>query len=457
MPMFDPNQAMPDFAAQEQSAQQQRILADLLRKKALASQQPEGRMVGRQYVNPHWLQRLVPLADAANAGWAGNQATQAEQDVSNQQSQAANQWRSSLPQATAATPFVPGSPDVPGQDGGQAAAPAQPEVPVDRNAILKYTLAGMNNPRTAKEAMLVNQSLTSDLTRTEDQAFKKETKAEEQAYRAEEAAKTRAHQLEVKREQLDFQEKQLAQQFELAKGNREQQLVIAKMLDETRRQGQVLGNEAAMARVEIARLTAETAKGTKDAAKATADEKDLNRNVAKLSASAAQAAPMREAAQAINEMIASAKSPNDIAGLGAEGYLHPRLRTKDANTNIQKIALFNNAVTRAQAGLSQTLSEQQKVDLETMAKAEYTPAEFVAAWPENMKKLNAILANIRAGAPDEAHVEYRRRGGPDLSEIKPMLPRSALPKTTDKDRPEGMDPAKWQRLLELRAKSGGTK
>jgi hypothetical protein len=209
MQMFNPNQALPDFEAQAESAARQRLVADRLRKQAMASQQPEGRMVGRQFVNPHWLEQMIPLLNQYQAGAAERQAAGAEQESSNQQNQAANQWRQSMPQdiaPTQAVPAIPGDIDQrPDMPVGAEALAATPGNPMTRQRILQHTLAGLANPRTAKEAMLVNAGLTDDLKTKEARADKAIEREDLQNWKSAESEKARVQAAELKREALSNQ------------------------------------------------------------------------------------------------------------------------------------------------------------------------------------------------------------------------------------------------------------
>ena len=97
--MFDPN--TPDFEAQNAALQQQQQLADFMRKKAAAAQQPTGRMVGGRYIRPHLLEQLVPMLQQLQAGQADRSVAAQQQALGQAQDQHATQWRAALPQATA--------------------------------------------------------------------------------------------------------------------------------------------------------------------------------------------------------------------------------------------------------------------------------------------------------------------------------------------------------------------
>ena len=241
MPIFDPNQALPDFATQTSEVTRQRALADALRKRVLDNQGPQGRMVSGHYVSPSWSEGLADLFNAYQSGTKDREATAAEQELSNAQNQAANQWRNSLPQAVAAnagqsaTPF--GVRDEPQQDAIQAT----PEVPVTRAQALKYTMEGLNNPKTKEAALLYNKSFGEDLNREDKQV-------EAKAARELQAQTSRDN----KRDTLNMQLLQLQQQAQDRSLSREQQMAIARMMDDTKRYLGDLAHEDRVARASAA-------------------------------------------------------------------------------------------------------------------------------------------------------------------------------------------------------------
>lgn len=182
MPMFNPNAELPDFEAQQVSLSNQRKIADLLRKQNTA--QPRLNMVSGIAVQPHWLERLIPLLNQYQAKEADNAVNVGEQELAKAQGQAAGQWRANMPSPQ---PGIDREEDIMGNTMVQGQAPQ----PVTRDAILRHTLAGIRNPLTKDEAMLVNKSLTSDLERTEDKQF-----------RDEQARIAAVEKLDLKKEQL---------------------------------------------------------------------------------------------------------------------------------------------------------------------------------------------------------------------------------------------------------------
>lgn len=196
MPMFDPNAPLPNFDAQTESASRQRKMAELLRKKADSSSAPQGNMVSGIYVAPSWTQYLAPLLDKYQAGEADRGASKAEDDLNVIMGADANKWRSGMPTPQVA---VPREEDI----MGNTSVMPEDAKPVTREAVLKYTLAGMRNPKTREEAALTNKVLNDDITRGEDRTFKNE-----------QARASAQDKLELKREQLANEEKLLLQRLE---------------------------------------------------------------------------------------------------------------------------------------------------------------------------------------------------------------------------------------------------
>jgi len=152
-----------DYQSMGLAAQKQRRLAEMLRQQMKDNPPSQPQMVGGRYIRPSWSSGLLDGLQSGLAQFALQKADAADLATQKSQMDAAAQWRSSLPSATTVeTPLAEGDmgPNVP--------KVVQPT----RDAILKYTIAGMTNPATAKEAGVVGQSLTSDLTRAEDMKFK---------------------------------------------------------------------------------------------------------------------------------------------------------------------------------------------------------------------------------------------------------------------------------------------
>jgi hypothetical protein len=155
-----------DFQGQQLSALKQRKLANALREQLKNNPVEGNRMVGGRLITPHWSEGLLNGLRTGMADYQGMQADTQDASLLQAQQAAATKWRSSLPQS------VPANPGVMGADGMGPPAGVAPEQPITREAILKHTLSGMTNPLTAQEAGVVNQSLTSDLTRGEDMKYR---------------------------------------------------------------------------------------------------------------------------------------------------------------------------------------------------------------------------------------------------------------------------------------------
>ena len=458
MTLFDPNQVLPDFEQQTIEAQRQRRMADYLRKQQM--EQPSGQVVGRTLVQPHWLERLVPLLNQYQAGAADRRATDAEVNASNQQNQAANQWRNSLPQAT---PSIPGAPGVDGPDGTPGGMPQVPvpAVPVDRARILKYTLAGMNNPRTVQEATLANTSLTSELQRQEDQTYKTEERQSQDRWRtqeselarvarADEGKANRQGQMETKLLSLQQQQQHLDVMSQNAQLSREQALAIAKMQDATRRQMGAASNE-------LRQILAENRIDNKGAAAATAQdkfdftqEKEMTRRAEHYGTVTKDLVPLHQSMNAVQMNLDKyGNDPKKVPGLGYSLLLPSVSQKAEANRVQRQFRDFSNSVMRGDAGLSQTLSEQANVLMQNMATGKFSTKEFVENWPEIMAKYNAKIRAANGIAGPDVLKKIGEQGGYVLNEVAAKQ-RSALPKATMEQMPEGMDPARWTRLQELR-------
>lgn len=240
MQMFDPNAPLPNFDVQAESASRQRKMAELLRKKADSSSAPQGNMVSGIYVAPSWTQYLAPLLDKYQAGEADRGASKAEDDLNVIMGADANKWRSGMPTPQAA---VPREEDI----NGNTMVQGQDAQPVTRQNVLKYTLAGMRNPKTREEAALINKVLNDDITRGEDRTFKNE--------QARAAAQDK---LELKREQLANENKLLEQRLADRNLDRESRLEIQKRQLE-------MQNEWKMAEIAARRDIANLVAATKSA------------------------------------------------------------------------------------------------------------------------------------------------------------------------------------------------
>jgi hypothetical protein len=212
----------PDFAGQAASAAQQRKIADLLRAQHMKEEMPQGQMVSGHYVRPSWTQYLAPLLKSYDVGATDRAATQAEGQYAGQVAEARKNWQSALPQTIAGQAAVPGVEQDVGPSIEPAVAPqaAIPEQRPTRDQILKHTLAGLSIPGNEAEAKLVGDSLTSGLTRKEDQDYKD--------------IEARRAAVERKAQALELQGQTAAAAAERAAGDRENRLAIANIMAASR-------------------------------------------------------------------------------------------------------------------------------------------------------------------------------------------------------------------------------
>ena len=310
------------------------------------------------------------------------------------QAQQAAQWRASLPQATAAVKGMPAN-YVMESPEGQARHPYIPAVPVDASTRLKHTLEGMRNPMTAKEAVTWNTGMAEETKREDTQ----------QAARENLAATLQQRMFDAKLRSQDVNAT-LAQKAEYQKEYLRLQDEWRKLAsDDKRYMADALGGRA-----------------TTTAADKAQERKDIRieKQVEHLAAAAKTLAPMLQSAQTVQNMLDDyGKKP--IPGIGYEAKLPGIMLPAEGVNNKAKIKAFANAMLRAQAGLSQTLSETENANLELLANGNYSEKEFRQIWPTLMDKINASATTTTSGFEPEAVETVRKRGGV----IDPIKPRAA--------------------------------
>lgn len=389
--LFDPN---VDFALQSAGLSRQQKLAEYLRKQAdtIQAQIPtQGTMVGGRWIAPSASAGLQAGLAGYLANTADTKAQQQEAQLLQQQQEAAQRWRASLPQSTPATPgmapnYVMESPE------GQAGTPGTPFKPVPVGDRLKAAMAGMANPLIAKEAEMWNKGVAEETTREDTQQARRDqlvTQLAQQAelarQRSEDAKYTQAQQLEFKKQQLESEK-------------------ALKLL-------------ALQTKVDVANIMAAARAGSHGDANAARQERAAERNADKLdkqvtdlSKQAKTVAPMIQTARAVQEML-DAYDKKPIPGIGYEAKLPGVLLPKEGVVNRAKVKGFANAMLRNQAGLSQTLSETENANLELLANGNFSEKEFRAIWPTLMDKINATTTTMTSGYLPEAVETVRKRGG----------------------------------------------
>jgi hypothetical protein len=413
MNMNAPTEVTPqgyDFTPALARIKQQRALADLLRKQDY-SKQPEGEMIGNRYVGPSITQRLAPIVGALGSAYQQTQADRGEQDFTRQTGDAARKWQSSLPQAIAATQDPP-------QDigGNMVQGPVMPGSMPSREAVLKATMQGLQIPGNEKAAELWNRGMGDEITREDTQTARKE----DRQATIEAARQNKLDQLEAARQnkldQLEFQRQQLEAQMTDKRLSREQLDAYQKMHDATLRAIAVGQNEARKAATDAAATARETAQ-TAITERRTADK------VEHLSRRAEPAVQMMSSAQQVQDMIDNYTDPKTgkvkpMPGIGLGiGALTNALLTEEGSDNRQKFRMFQNAMVRAQAGLSQTLSEQENANLELLVNGKATQAQMLNAWKNLQIKVNSTPKVVRAGYDNEVlRIFDERKGG--LNEVK---------------------------------------
>jgi len=189
------------------------------------------------------------------------------------------------------TPAVPREEDI----MGNTVVQGEDAKPLDRQTVLKYTLAGMRNPKTREEAALVNKVLNEDINRGEDRTFKNE-----------QARAAAQEKLDLKREQLANEAKLLQQRLEDKNLDRAAR-------DEIQKRQLEMQNEWKMAEIQARRDIANLVASTKAAGAADKPLKPLP---------AAQSKGWVENAAAIKDVDAAIQAVEENPrAFGAKNYL----------------------------------------------------------------------------------------------------------------------------------------
>jgi len=395
-----------DFQSQQATLARQRAMADMLRRQGAQAQQPQGSMVGGQFIAPSIFQRLNPMLQQAMGSYYDQEAGKAEQAYGQQVGQAQQDWQSQLPQAIAAQNGTP-------MDGGGMTMEHQdsPAMPVTTGQVLKHTMAGMQIPGNEKAAETYNRGALAEIGREDIQ--KQQTA--ENALRLQQAREAKLLDMQKAREQI------------------ENQLKYHEMDNQSRERAKAADNAL---RLQIEQMQIEAGKyreklGSSERIDMQRDQ-NMERNTQRLAAASQAIAPMVVTGQAVQDMLDSYKDKKSVPGIGYEAMFTPFALKQEANVNRAKIQRFANAVARSEIGLSQTLSEQAQQALSNMSNGKFSEAEFKAAWPEILAKTNASISNLHGGYGPEVLKKYTESGG-NLSLIGPKAKSEVTVVRTGKD------------------------
>lgn len=421
-----------DYYSQQQLIQRQRRLADMLRQaaEAEAGYKPnQGQMISGHYVAPSWSQNLsnlvAPMAAENRARQAEQQAAQQEQAYGTAVDRARQSWQSALPRTIAGHPELQG----PQAEGGSPELAAVPTQLPDRASVLKHTLAGMDIPGNEKSAALWNQGMSQEIEREDKQQEFAAMQAERlQQQRALQMERLAAQEAQL-RERLQQQERQNIRDNETRAAHQQVMLQMAQLRADAAR-------DAATIRAE-----AKSASSKADAVEAREVQKDIKA----LSTRMDRVTPVLGAAKEVQQLLDKYTDPKtgeikSIPGIGYIGALPGWARSagqevglisKETNANRATVQRLINNIVRAQAGLSQTISEQAKQIEANLSSGSYSQADFSKAFNQLLQDLEYDINNVRAGHRPEATETYLKRGGmldlptPNPSYVGPTTPVSA--------------------------------
>jgi hypothetical protein len=201
-----------------QQAKLNRMYEEAQALRSRRQQQPEGKMVGKRFVPPHWTQQLAPLIDSFMASSKQYTADQQAAQLGQQMQTGAADWMSSRPQNQQVEVPGPQPEEMQGVPVSRTQEPTQQER-------LEWAQRGTNNPLTKALAAAYGA----------DVLLKEPERQENRQWRSEESAANRAAALAAKQEQAQARLQELTLRLEdrgLDRGSRE---AMAKEADATRR------------------------------------------------------------------------------------------------------------------------------------------------------------------------------------------------------------------------------
>ena len=436
--VFNPNMDVPDFEVQMSTNARQQKIADALRKVANESRVGPGRMEGNSYVPTSVFQHLNSLLQGFNADRAENEAGRAQEVTNQAMSQGAKDWRSSLPQAIAATqgtPEIPAAPNAEGESVGPAvpSVPGMPAQPVTLQQTMAHYMRGQSNPLLKEEAKSYM-----------DYGFKEA----EQNQRLEQAKEVKTAQLAESKARLD----------EAIRNNNMQE--ANRIRDDIRSQAAHESNQVfktAMLAVaqqnagslqqwrERADKTDNTA--ATDRAEAT-QQRDTDKHVAGLATQAKPLIGLVEGGARVQQMLDN-YGDKPVPGIGHNALVPNWMASNEAVANRTAVNQFAASMITSEAGLSQTLSEAERQKLVLLTKPDFSEKDFKDNWPWIRAKLNSQVSNTFAGRPKAAVEAYKMNGGT----LRTVQPKAATAKPVG-----GLSEAEAQELAELKARfPGGAK
>jgi hypothetical protein len=373
-----------NFSEEQQRLLQQKAIVEALRQQS-QQQAPQGQMISGHYVAPSILQQLLPAIQSVQARSAQNDLNKAELAQAGRLSQARAQWAATQPQAQ------------PAQAGNLMAGqgPLQenqdtPAVPVQAGQILKHAMAGLAIPGNEKAAQIYQTGALADQSREDTQLEKRNTLVQTMQLQREK----QAQELEFKRQKLEQDAQALQDKLEQKGLDRQS----AERLNALLLQSKAAHNATLL---EIAKL-----RGTGNTDKKT---HEIELGVEKMSRRAEPIIQVLQPAGEIQKLIDDATGPDGtvkpIPGFGLGTRLKSKFGMQAAMSPAETKAFqaqqaFGNALIREQAGLSQTLSEQEKALAEQMRQGTAGQQEFLNAWPGLREKLNAKVGVVRTYAPE---------------------------------------------------------
>ena len=406
---FDDPMAYQQLQQQQADLARQIATAARLRKEAtpLGTGQgmPQGQMISGRYVAPAWSQMLAgtvnPMLQHSAANQAEQAASQEQSRLSRAVAQAREQAIQSMPQVT---PGIAPTPDrvapaegppteagrppmavgtIPGTPGTSAVLP-------NATARAKWLAQASGIPGFGETAAAMDKITGEEVTREDKQN-------EQQSLQA--AKAWELHQNKM----LELQKAQMEIEGRLAThtADNEMRRELEKSRDNLQWQ------------LERARIEAGKYEKVASATQAGAERQAhyIDTAAERLSNKMTPVTDMLQAAHRVQATIDSyGPAVKSIPGMGHANVISPWLQGNEGAQNRAAVNNLASEIMSAKAGLSQTLSEAERVAATTLIDPKFTDAQFRANWPHIVNKINNHITSIAAGFPSESVDLYQQRG-----------------------------------------------
>ena len=421
---------------QQQQLARQAQLADALRKRAIAQgtpQMPQGQMVSGHYIAPHWSETLAAALQPAISGYQAQQAerglAQGQQGLAGAVEQARNAWLKNMPQVT------PGQEAQPGVSMSDLANPATPvgtTTSPDIPAVQAKLPSAMEQAQYLAQGARIpgNEGLAGAVQKIMGEAVTREDKQQEARQNLKATLQARREEVIIKAQERMHEASLRSQDTRLSIEQRAQ-----------------AASEATVAKRDVAVMMQGAAQSNRDWQHGFAEDQQVQRVITHIVDKGAPLANLTVKAQDVQDMVDRYDAQKKkIPGLGHTGIIPDFFQTPEGTAARAKIAAFAQALIQSQAGLSQTLSEQELTKATILSKPSFSEKDFRENWPSVVANLNQNVQHLKSINP-KAWDQYKTNGGP-LDLVKSGRQQTAgVPNSSDRP----LTPAELAEYQKLKA------